>query len=334
MAPVPDGSEVLVFPSCTAPPANPNLCFTGGPLYIKVSGGTPYPTQPSAVGGNRTFVSIGVVEDVFNPNTGATTIGPSTDSLVSTDEGGPAVMSNDPERLGIAFVRFTEWGNHAIRATETGKVPGRANVCATDGQDGFCGTSKPDFNAFVVEQFPSTCATNGHDGFCGTTDTSGPVTHVTNITHKRTFKKKKGPGQLAGTIDVDPNGVKDVQVRLTRVTKGRVAIKAKKKKRSSSKAKSRAVTAKAKKKPKKRYKTVKRCTAWDDSTALLEPAKCGTKYGKWFPAELNDLRNGFTYTFGMTMPNGSYTLEVLAADENGAKDVAAPGRNVLTFTVL
>jgi hypothetical protein len=32
-------------------------------------------------------------------------------------------------------------------------------------------------------------------------------------------------------------------------------------------------------------------------------------------------------------PRGSYTLEVVARDENGFKDAAAKGRNVLTFTV-
>jgi hypothetical protein len=329
-ASVPDGSEVLFFPACATRTGAQLTCFTGGPLYVKVNEGTPYPTKPFAVGGGQTFVSIWVVEDPFDPNTGQTSIEPSTNSVITTDEGYSA-PSNDAERRGIAVVRFTEWGDHALRATEVGKVPGRAAVCATDGADGYCGTTKPDFNAFDVGLYASPCTTNGRDGFCGTTDTSGPVSHITNVVDQQKFKKKKGPGQIVGSLDPDPNAVKDVKLRLTRVVTTRVAIKAKKKKSKASRS---AVASAKKKKAKTRYRTVKRCTAWDDGTALLETAKCGTRYGKWFPAELNDLRNAFTYSFALTLPAGSYVLEVVATDENGFKDATAAGRNVLSFTVL
>jgi hypothetical protein len=324
-ATVPDTSEVLFFPACTVRTGVQGSCFTGGPLYPKVNGGTPYPTKPVLVGGDNTFVSVWIDEDAFDPAAVTTSIGPSTDSVLTTDEGYSAT-SNDAQRQGIAVIRLAAWGDHKLRVTENGKVPGRVDVCATDGADGFCGTVKPDFTPFDVNANPSPCATNGHDGFCGTTDTSGPIAHITNIAQKQVFKKKKGPGQLKGTIETDPNGVKDVKLRLTRVTTSRVLIKATKKKAKKASA------AKAKKKAKKRYRTVKRCSVWDDSTALLETATCGKK-GKWFQGELSDLRDAFTYGFAMTLPNGVYTLEVLASDENGYPDVATPGRSVVTFTV-
>jgi hypothetical protein len=282
-------------------------------------GGTPYPTSPTVVGGNLTPVSIWVIEDDYNAPANTTTkVGvPFTDGSVATDEGGKPAPTNDSLHTGMAVVSFTNWGDHAIRATGAGRVPARGNVCTSDGQDGFCGTVKPDFNPFVEP--PSPCATNGHDGLCGTIDTLGPATHVTNITDKKVFKTKKGPGQVKGTIDTDPNGVGGVRLRLTRVTTSKVLIKAKK--------------SKSNKKAKKRYKTVKRCTTWNDATALLATAKCGTKYGKWFKADLNDLRNEFSYSFAMTLPKGTYTLEVSATDEDGHLDPPTSGRNVLTFAV-
>jgi hypothetical protein len=319
--PIPDGNEALFAPSCfTTTPVQQSACFTGGPLQMQIGTASPLEIAPISVAGHDTPVSVQVFETPFTPNaTGGTqgNFAGSSDSVVSTDEGVSAV-SKDDHRDGFAVIHFSNYGDHIIRATENGKIPVRANVCATDGQDGFCGTTKPDFNPFVTP--PSPCDTTGHDGFCGTTDTSGPVAHVTNILNKQVFKKGKGPGKVKGTLDVDPNGVGTVKMRLTRVSTGRVRIKAKKSRKS-------------KKKAKVRYRTVKRCTAWDDGTALLVTAKCGTKYAKWFPGDLTDLRDGFDYSFAMTLPSGTYTLEVSATDEDGHVDAPAPGRNVLTFTV-
>ena len=84
---------------------------------------------------------------------------------------------------GIASISFTNPGVHTVTATAPGAVPVHVKVCATDGGDGFCGSTKtvPPPN-YVYP--PSPCATNGKDGFCGSVDTSGPVTHVTNIAAK------------------------------------------------------------------------------------------------------------------------------------------------------
>jgi hypothetical protein len=306
-APVPVGSEVLLYQGCSAAP---NGCFPGTPLYLRVRDGGPYDIAAQLVPGRGAPVVVRTIAD----------LGP-VGATVLTDEGVSSVSLATGPLTGQTGVSFTEPGPHAITAFkgDGSRPPARMNVCVSEGNDGFCGSTRyvppPD-----VPYEPSPCATNGHDGLCGTPDTTGPTSHVTNIKHKQKFKKGRGPGKVSGTIDTDPNGVQDVRMRLTRVSTTRVRIKAKK--RSS------------KKKAKVRYRTVKRCTTWDEGTALLETAKCGTKYGKWFEGELNDLRNGFTYSFAMTLPAGTYTLEVEARDENKVKDLLVAGRSRLTFTVL
>jgi hypothetical protein len=177
----------------------------------------------------------------------------------------------------------------------------------------------------VVTNYPSDCATNGHDGNCGTPDTSGPVATVLNIKDKQVFKKKHGPGQVKGALALDPGGVGGVKLRLTRTVKTRVKVKVRTKKKSKKGKRA---------KVKYRYKTVTRCTQWNDSTALLQSMrKCGTKYATWFPGEVGDPPSTFSYSFAMTLPAGTYVLEVKASDENKYPDAPAPGRNVIRFTV-
>jgi hypothetical protein len=304
---VPTGAEVLLYQACGAKTLG---CYTGTPLYMRVRDGGPYDIAAQTVPGRRAPIAVRTIGDL-RP-TGAT---------VTTDEGNGAVSQENGVLPGQTGVFFDNYGPHVIMASkgDGSRPPVRMNLCVSEGNDGFCGSVRYQPPPEVPYVTPSPCATNGHDGLCGTPDTSGPVAHVINITNKRVFKAKKGPGQVTGTLDVDPNGVKDVQLRLTRV----VSVKTKVKVKTKTKAK----------KPKYRYKTVKRCTVWDDATALLKSAKCGTKYAKWFQTDLSDLRYEFSYSFALTLPRGTYTLEVLARDENGFKDAAAPGRNVLTFTV-
>jgi hypothetical protein len=303
---VPAGSEVLVYKACGTSTSG---CYSGTPLYLRVRQGGPYDIAAQTVPGRGAPVVVRAIAD----KTAAT-------ALFGTDEGVTATASAVGVTPGETAVSFTASGPHAIIvvANNGTRPPGRMAVCVSEGNDGFCGSTRYQPPPEIVYP-PSPCATNGHDGLCGTTDTSGPVTHVTNITDKKVFKARKGPGQVTGTIDTDPNGVGAVKLRLTRVSTTRVKVKAKK--------------TKAKKKPKARYKTVRRCTAWNDTTALLQTTKCGTRYAKWFTADLSDLRDKFTYSFALTLPAGTYTLEVLATDEDGSKDPPVAGRNVLTFTV-
>lgn len=316
---VPDGTEALFLPRClsSSPVAQPK-CFTQGALYVRVAGNSPYVLGPVTVAGYKADVPINVVQAPLVGSSVEVTLS----ALVSTDEG-LQVTSNDVHREGVATVRFSAQGPHAVRATQAGWVPARAQLCVSEGNDGYCGSTRVGSPPEIPYVNPSPCDTNGHDGFCGTPDTSGPVTHVTNITDKKVFKARKGPGQVKGTIDVDPNAVKDVGLRLTRTVSIKTKVKVKARKRKGRKAKARY-----------KVKTVKRCSAWNGDTLLLTTTKkCGPAAGRFFEADLSDLRNEFAYSFALTLPRGSYTLEVVARDENGFKDAPAPGRNVLKFTV-
>jgi hypothetical protein len=305
---VPIGSEVLLYQACGAKTTG---CFSGTPLYARIRDGGPYDVAAQTVPGRKAPVVIRTIGD--KAPAGAT---------VTTDEGASSVALDSGPIYGQTSVPFTEYGPHTIMVSkgDGSRPPVRMAVCVSEGNDGFCGSTRIQSPAEIPYTTPSPCATNGHDGLCGTTDTSGPVTHVSNIINKKAYKAKKGPGQVKGTIDVDPNGVQDVQLRLTRTVTVKTKVKVKTKKRT--------------KKPKYRIKTVKRCSAWSDATLLIETTKkCGTAAGKWFPTDLSDLRNEFSYSFAMTLPRGSYLLEVVARDENGFKDAPTSGRNVLRFTV-
>jgi hypothetical protein len=327
-AKVPEGEEVVLFPWC-APARRQASCFVGGPLWLRFEGQSFYTIDPQPVGFNNPVIIRGVESPAPGAQAGPGV--PSPDSTLTTD-GGYTARTDNVTGNGTAVVRFPAKGPHSVTISEADKVPDRAPVCVSAGVDGFCGSVAAPATPFDPNLYPSVCDTNGHDGFCGTQDTSGPVAHVLNITNKRVFRKGKGPGQITGHLDPDPNGVKGVRVRLTRVSTKRVLIKTKRK--ATRKATKAAVAAaKTRKAPRKRYRTVKSCTAWDGGTALLEPARCGTTNGKWFDADLSDLRFDFSYHFAMTLPSGSYVLEVEASDENGFKDAPAAGRNVLAFTV-
>jgi hypothetical protein len=312
-ATVPQNGEVLFYPWCN-PGKKLTTCFTGGPLYLWFLGSDFYPIDPINMPLNTPAKVYGFEADQ-PPIVGGGARSP--DSTLTTD-GGFTTRTDSPHESGLGNVIFPTQGNHSITITEPGKVPDRAPVCVTNGGDGFCGTVFTAPPAFDANLYPSDCTTNGHDGACGTQDTSGPVVTITNIKQKQVFKKKKGPGRVLGSLAPDPNGVGKVQLRLMRTLKTRVAIKAKK--------------SKSGKKAKKRYRTVTRCWAWDDGTALLETSKCTAK-PKWAEATLDDTRQNFSYGFAMTLPRGSYKLEVQSQDVHGFPDDPTPGRNILTFTV-
>lgn len=315
---VPANTEVLFYPLCAA--RKNNNCWTGQPMAVHLFDTGNYATTAE----NVTFGSPLAIY-AMQANNGQW--GTSATALISTDEGTSPVLSDANLRGdGLGYVNLQNPGPHTItvNAGDGSAPPARLDVCSTDGGDGNCGTVRDDPPPFVVTNYPSDCATNGHDGYCGTVDTSGPVATVTNIKDKQVFKKKHGPGQVKGTLALDPNGVGPLKMRLTRTVRTKVKVKVKTKHKSKGK----------KAKLKYRYKTVTRCTQWNDSTALLQSMrKCGSKYGTWFPGDVGDPPSTFSYSFAMTLPAGSYVLEVQATDENKYVDAPAVGRNVIRFTV-
>jgi hypothetical protein len=310
-----DGDDLLLYPWC-APGHKQGACYAGGPLYMRFEGQTFYAIDPKPVGLNNPVIVYGVESPA--PDKGTSGGNPSTDSTLTTDTGFTAKTDNF-QGDGTGQVQFDSKGAHSVTISEADKVPDRAAVCASQGGDGFCGSTPTPALPFNPSDYPSPCETNGHDGLCGTQDTTGPAAHVLNITNNKVFGKRKGPGQITGHLDDDVNGVGAVKLRLTRVATRKVLVKSKKK----SKHKSR----------KKRYRTVKTCSMWNAGTKLIQSAKCGTKYGQWWEADLGDNRYDFSYHFALTLPSGTYVLEVQATDENGSIDPPEPGRNVIKFTV-
>ena len=81
---------------------------------------------------------------------------------------------------------------------------------------------------------------------------------------------------------------------------------------------------------------VRRCSAWNDSTALLGEDQVRQKYGRVVRGRVSTTcATEFSSTaFDLTLPAGAYALEGPRPTRGNHKDVAAaPGRNVLTFTV-
>jgi hypothetical protein len=315
---VPANTEVLFYPLCAARKAN--NCWTGTPMGVHLFDTGNYETASENVTAGSPLAIYAMQASNGQWTTTST-------ALVTTDEGASVLSNSTLRGDGIGYVNLQNAGPHTItvNAQDGSAPPSRLQVCSTDGGDGNCGTVRDDPPPFVVTNYPSDCLTNGHDGKCGTRDTSGPVATVTNIKDKQVFKKRHGPGQVKGALALDPNGVGGVQMRLTRTVRTRVKVKVKARKKAKGGRRA---------KVKYRYKTVTRCTQWNDSTALLQSMRrCGTRYGTWFAADVGDPVSTFSYSFAMTLPAGSYVLEVKASDENRFIDAPAPGRNVIRFTV-
>jgi hypothetical protein len=317
-----DFREVLAVlrcePSLTAPRAN-EFCFPAGynPLKLRIDiVGDWAPIE--------TYVTQGAVKvQVVVAESGGAQH-PSSTASVGTDENIKPVLVDQRFQDGTASIPFTAPGDHVVYATDNFAIPDRIPVCSSNGADGFCGNPfkpPPDF-----DPTPGPCDTNGADGRCGTIDTTGPPVEVNNIKQGQVFRTKKGPTGVNGITNfgLDPNGLRDVRVRLTRTVVQKVKIKPKKKKKGKA----------SKKKAKVRYRKTKVCTYWNDGTLLFQRAKrCGAAGGQWFQTDLSDLRDTFKYDFALRLPKGTYLLEVQSADENGSLDPPTPGRNILKFVV-
>jgi hypothetical protein len=135
-------------------------------------------------------------------------------------------------------------GPYTLVATNGNRAPARITGCATNGSDGFCGTTATGPKAPVLSTPP--CVTNGHDGFCSSTDKTAANAAITAVSEGKKYKKGAGPRQLGGTVAADASGVADVRLRLTR-TDG------------------------------------KACSTYDGKTEKFKAMKkCGATHGVWF----------------------------------------------------
>jgi hypothetical protein len=164
----------------------------------------------TATPGTPFTVTAGETATTFDPDTfaGTTTITPSSGATVS---GGTAPATTGAG--GTASVTVAG-GPYTLVVTKANRAPARISGCATDGGDGFCGTSTP------LAPPPAPCVTNGSDGFCGSPDKVVANAAITAVSEGKAFKKGAGPRQLAGKVAADGSGIADVRLRLTRNDKG------------------------------------------------------------------------------------------------------------------
>jgi hypothetical protein len=254
---------VLLDAPTSATPGVP-FTFTAKDLTTDFS---TYPSPPSAQ----------------TPAAGATVTGGTATATIGADGTAQVTVAGGP---------YTLVAHHANRA------PARVAGCATNGHDGFCGTTAPGGTSTTttgVPTGPSPCHTNGHDGLCGTADTTPPSAKITAIAEGRKYAKGKGPRQLGGTVGGDGSGIADVRLRLTRNDKGK-------------------------------------CSTYDGKTEKFKTIKkCGATHGRWFSV---GTKNDWSYLLPSALGRGRYVLDVVAVDKAGNKVTSlARGTTRVVFTV-
>jgi hypothetical protein len=105
-------------------------------------------------------------------------------------------------------------GPYTLVVTKAKRAPARITGCATNGSDGFCGTTAGT---------PPPGGTPRCPGVTGVTGLCVPPapTGLTGVTEGKAYKKGQGPRELKGHVNAPAAGLKDVRVRLTRNDKGR-----------------------------------------------------------------------------------------------------------------
>jgi len=175
-------------------------------------------------------------------------------------------------------------GPNALRASKTNFAAVDATVCATDGADGFCGTTKPG------DPIPPV----GPPGNPPVVPVA-PAVQITGITEQQTFAAGKAPRTLSGTVSPDPDGIKKVQLRLTRNDAGKCSTYAGKY---------------------EKWLKIKRCSA---------------SLGRWFT--IGD-RQDWTYLLPQAPSKGRYVLDVRAVDNKLNVDTSIRrGHNRIVFFV-
>jgi len=228
-----------------------------------------------------------------------------TDEASRAAVAGAAVGGATSGADGTAAVTLTARGPQALKATKNGTIRSNAiTVCVTDGQDGYCGTTKPDGTTVPGGSAPapaqptgaaSTCQTTGDDGRCGSPDKHAAYGFIASQPEGKHYAKGHGPRQLAGRVADEPSGIADVRLRLTRNDHGR-------------------------------------CATYDGKReALVRLRRCGALHGRWFSA---GTASDWSYLLPAKLGRGRYVLDVQVVDRAGNRDdKLARGRNRVVFFV-
>jgi hypothetical protein len=309
--------EIIVYPQCVTATSR---CFASGPLVMSM----PTLAGPGApigvlvyeynvtLSGDGTGISQQVTSD------GAGIVGPDSSTVTDSHYG-----------TGIGTLTIAEKGPATIAVSKSGHAADSGNICITDGNDGFCGTSPQPQQPFDPLAY---CQTTGNDGYCGSPDHVAPVGRIASPIQGQVFAKTAGPTKLRGTVDFDPSLTDHVNMRLVRQI--RITVKKYGKKRKvwvTKKVRGKRVRKRATRRKVKRVKK-NACYYWSDtSSEFKRMKKCDANTAPLFRATGAEI---WTYEFLSAVPAGSYTLDLQAVDGAGNADATPElGRNRLTFKV-
>ena len=187
-------------------------------------------------------------------------------------------------------------GPHTFKATKDGAIRSNAvTTCATNGADGFCGTTVPGTPPPAVTPVTPCLNTNGHDGKCGTKDTTPAFPISAFLTDKQTFASGAGPRTLSGVVTADPSGIKDIRLALSRNNNGK-------------------------------------CSRYDGAiTRFVKLSRCGARYATQFSA--GNTAN-WSYLLPSALPKGRYVLDIQTTDGVGnVSTISKRGRDRFIFYV-
>lgn len=267
-------------------------------LYVLCSGATDgcYAGEPMQLSAPRT-VAPGTPFDVRLTES-ATTFGGAPDFATTTavqPAAGAQIAGQTTDAAGNARIQLASRGVAVVTAVKGDRPPASATVCVTDGADGFCGTTAPGQpGPSQPLTLPAPCATTGNDGLCGTTDTRPPGGSIGSVKEQQRFARGKAPRTLSG-VATDAQGIRRVQLRLTR-TDG------------------------------------SRCARFDGRRErFVNTTKCGAVNALYFDAGTS---GDWSYLLPSTLTRGRYVLDVRTTDATGNIDRRLErGRNRVVFFV-
>ena len=186
-------------------------------------------------------------------------------------------------------------GPTTFKATKPGTIRSNAvTVCATDGADGFCGTTKPGTTPSGGPA-PAPCLSTGRDGLCGSPDSTPPSATIRGLREQARFRRGNAPRTLNGTVQTDASGLTDVRLRLTRTVGPR-------------------------------------CSYYSGrAERILRTRTCGARGPRFFSI---GSKPDWSYLLPADLPRGRYVLDVQAVDRAGNSSTpGVRGRDRIVFHV-
>ena len=227
---------------------------------------------------------------------GASVTVKATDAASGAPVAGAVVGGQTTGADGTAVVLTpTQRGVVSFKAAKPGAIrSNRFDVCLTDGADGFCGTQVAAPAAAAAAAAPAAVPASATAG-ATVTRAPGLFAKLASVVEGKRFARGAGPRSLAGRVDANVAGIKDIRLRLSR-TDGR------------------------------------RCARYDGARERFVVTRaCGIKRARTFSV---GAQADFSYLLPSALPRGRYVLDVLVVDGAGHRTTTYQrGRNRVVFHV-